>query len=171
MRDNCPDGVSDGEEDDDAILEKCIQAGMPSPKITNVIQNRLHSSQAKQTPPKQQMVNHPYIQEATTTETCKKAYAVRLPPNQPYAPVHSGAMWISNTSVMDVDSMRVYRTEDTPILSPSASISDLSSLSFNESFLNNSRNSDCSSDSDDEDDELLRRCIRSGMPLARRAVA
>lgn len=67
-----------------------------------------------------------------------------------------------------------YRTEDTPILSPTASISDLSTLSFPEDrmFLyrgrNNSRNSDSSSES--EDDELLRQCIRAGMPSEKRAL-
>lgn len=73
------------------------------------------------------------------------------------------------------DATCTYRTEDTPIISPSASVSDLSTLSFSEDrmyldcSLNNSRNSDCSSDS--EEDELLRQCIKSGMPSEKRALA
>ncbi|KAG8194965.1 hypothetical protein JTE90_021425 [Oedothorax gibbosus] len=64
-----------------------------------------------------------------------------------------------------------YRTEDTPILSPSASISDLSTLSFPEDriFFDRSRNNSQNSDSS-SDDELLRQCIRAGMPSEKRAL-
>ena len=167
MRDNCPDGISDGDEDD-AILENCIRAGMPSPKFTRNAPGRLPVLNSKHIHQKQQIINRP-LTSGTSSESNKKCNSIRVLPNQPYPPVHSSGIWISSSSFIDLDSMRVYRTEDTPVLSPTASVSDLSSLSINESFLNNSRNSDCSESDDDE--ELLQQCIRSGMPEAKRAVA
>lgn len=167
MRDNCPDGISDGDEDD-AILENCISAGMPSPKFTRNVPNRLPVLRTKHASQRQPITSRP-VTQGIAPESSKKCNSIRLPLNQPYAPVHSNGIWLSSTSFIDIDSMRVYQTEDTPVLSPTASVSDLSSLSINESFLNNSRNSDCSES--DDDDELLQQCIRSGMPEAKRAVA
>lgn len=144
---------------------------MPSPKATSDCQKR-PSPQTGRTlhvPRKLHTPRRPCTQE-TSIEPNKKKNHSRLPQNQPPAPVYSNTTWISSTSYIDVDSMRTYQTEDTPVLSPTESISDLSSLSINESFLNNSRNSDFSSESD-EDDELLQGVIRLGMPEAKRAVA
>ncbi|GFY53024.1 uncharacterized protein TNIN_52721 [Trichonephila inaurata madagascariensis] len=144
-RDNCPDGISDVEDDDD-IVSECIKAGMPSSKSpTN---DSHYSAQTKNLRPQNQ-------RKLTAAED--RAQYLR---KDCYGNLQD-------------DSMCIYRTEDTPILSPTASLSDLSTLSFaddkicQESFLNNSRNSDCSSES--EDDELLLQCIRSGMPGAKKS--
>ncbi|GFS69605.1 uncharacterized protein TNCV_1429202 [Trichonephila clavipes] len=145
-RDNCPDGISDVEDDDD-IVSECIKAGMPSSKSpTN---DSHYSAQTKNLQPQNQ-------RKLTAAED--RAQYLRK----------------DCYGNLQEDSMCIYRTEDTPILSPTASLSDLSTLSFaddkicQESFLNNSRNSDCSSES--EDDELLLQCIRSGMPGAKRVI-
>ncbi|XP_054717840.1 adenomatous polyposis coli protein-like [Uloborus diversus] len=168
MRDNCPDGISD---DDDDLIENCIRAGMPNTVTSKCLHKRPAASSNVELPKKIQNSKQQYVSEMRN-DSVKKYCNARLPQGPIYSPIHNNTAWISGSSLIEVDSMRVYQTEDTPILSPSASISDLSSLSFNDdkschdSFLNNSRNSDCSSES--EDDEILIQCIRSGMPSSRR---
>ncbi|GFS49736.1 uncharacterized protein NPIL_418511 [Nephila pilipes] len=139
-RDNRPDGISDAEDDDDIVTE-CIKAGMPSSKSS--LNGADYSLQNK---------------------------------NRRFKPLNQRKLTVAEAQLLrkdcygnlQEDSMCIYRTEDTPILSPSASLSDLSTLSFADDkiCLNNSRNSLCSSES--EDDELLLQCIRSGMPGAKR---
>lgn len=145
-RDNCPDGISDVEDDDD-IVSECIKAGMPSFKS-------------------------PTNESDFSAQT--KSLRLRTPNQRKLTAAEDRAQYLRKDCYGNLqdDSMCIYRTEDTPILSPTASLSNLSTLSFTddkicqESFLNNSRNSDCSSES--EDDELLLQCIQSGMPGAKR---
>ncbi|GIY43298.1 uncharacterized protein CDAR_27001 [Caerostris darwini] len=161
-RDNCPDGISDDDDDDD-ILSECIKAGMPDAEI-------LSSGPQYTEQTKSRNVKLPSQRKLTAAED-RAMYLKK------YCGGNMQQEFLPNASELIAvdDSMCVYRTEDTPLLSPTASLSDLSTLSFaeeklcQESFLNNSRNSDCSSES--EDDELLLQCIRSGMPGEKRAVA
>ncbi|GIY37704.1 uncharacterized protein CEXT_323901 [Caerostris extrusa] len=161
-RDNCPDGISDDDDDDD-ILSECIKAGMPDAEI-------LSSGPQYTEQTKSRHLKLPSQRKLTAAED-RAMYLKK------YCGGNMQQEFLPNASELIAvdDSMCVYRTEDTPLLSPTASISDLSTLSFaeeklcQESFLNNSRNSDCSSES--EDDELLLQCIRSGMPGEKRAVA
>ncbi|GBL80341.1 hypothetical protein AVEN_92251-1 [Araneus ventricosus] len=160
-RDNCPDGVSDGEDEDDDILNEIIKAGKPDSKTDT------NKSVYAETRPCLKSQNQRRLTAAEDRQLYLNKYY--------YGNIMPKACAPENSLIGIEDCTRVWRTEDTPILSPFASVSDLSTLSFTEdkvcqeSFLNNSRNSDCSSES--EDDELLRQCIRQGMPGARRVTA
>ncbi|KAF8792572.1 adenomatous polyposis coli protein-like [Argiope bruennichi] len=164
-RDNCPDGVSDGEDEDDDMLNEIINAGKPNSS------SETNKSSYPESKPCLKSQNQKKLTAAEDRALYLNKYYYGNIISKDIVRTAS-----ANAFIGIDDSTYVYRTEDTPILSPSASLSDLSTLSFTEdkvcqeSFLNNSRNSeDCSSES--EDDELLRQCIRQGMPGARRVAA
>nr|XP_042909874.1 uncharacterized protein LOC107446061 isoform X2 [Parasteatoda tepidariorum] len=171
-----PDGISDGEDDDDIIMA-CINAGKPKRKTEN--KSMREQSSQNQTP-----IISPNKLVLQQQKRCinNNISLGSMHQSMSFAPPKS--RWTSPIVVPDhglvtpvEESPCVYKTEDTPVLSPTASMSDLSCLSFSEdksthSNLNNSRNSDISSDTDDDDDdELLLQCIQSGMPSAKKAIA
>ncbi|XP_035209971.1 uncharacterized protein LOC118184416 [Stegodyphus dumicola] len=108
---------------------------------------------------KKNVVQKLHSQEKATLFENKKEYRKKypfssLPVTNACTPLHNPSpVSIPNSSFIDVDTLRVYEIEDTPIISRTASVNDLSlwadEKSYHEKHLNISRNSDCSSESED----------------------
>ncbi|KFM79492.1 hypothetical protein X975_26479, partial [Stegodyphus mimosarum] len=108
---------------------------------------------------KKNVIQKLHSQEKATLFENKKEYRKKnpfssLPVTNACTPLHNPSpVLIPNSSSIDVDTLRVYEIEDTPIISRTASVNDLSlwteEKSYHEKHLNISRNSDCSSESED----------------------
>lgn len=94
-----------------------------------------------------------------------------LPKYQPQTPPTKGHHASNSKSYLDNDCIRPYCTEDTPAdLSHACSNTDLSVLSINDSKSKKDYFSDDSSNLSGDNENILERCIQSGMPKPKKQI-
>ncbi|XP_057666921.1 adenomatous polyposis coli homolog isoform X2 [Diorhabda carinulata] len=151
---------------DEDMLADCISIGM---------QNSRHSESKSiltSTPTKLPVSSFKYTPKGTTNS------GIPTPRSSQRLNVHTNQLKSSefdnnvNVTINQVDTIRTYCTEDTPVrLSNAASNSDLSLLSTcndKESSRKGDYLSDDSSNLSGENDNILAECIQSGMPKAKK---